>query len=42
MQIKVLDNMQINVLGIMNNDLPDAIKYEDDEFHEYRKSYQPL
>ena len=41
MQIKVLDNMQINVLGIMNNDLPDAIKYENDEFHEYlmRGSY---
>lgn len=35
MQIKVFDNMQTNVLGIMNNNIPDALHYYDDEFHEY-------
>ena len=35
MQIKVFDNMQTNVLGIMNNNIPDALHYYDDKFHEY-------
>ena len=35
MQIKIFDNMQTNVIGIMNNNLPDALKYYDDEIHEY-------
>ena len=35
MQIKVFDNMQTNVLGIMNNNIPDALHYYDDAFHEY-------
>ena len=38
MQIKVFDNMQTNVLGIMNNNLPDTLHYYDDEFHEYLMS----
>ena len=35
MQIKVFDNMQTNVLGIMNNNIPNALHYYDDEVHEY-------
>ena len=35
MQIKVFDNMQTNVLGIMNNNIPDALHYYDDNFYEY-------
>ena len=38
MQIKVFDNMQTNVLGIMNNNIPDALHYYDDAFHEYLMS----
>lgn len=35
MQIKILDNIQANVLGIMNNSLPNALQYYDDEYHGY-------
>ena len=35
MQLKVLDNIQANVLAVLNNDLPNALHYRDDKWHSY-------
>ena len=35
MQLKVLDNIQANILAVLNNDLPNALHYRDDKWHSY-------